>query len=137
MADRSTRIAALTRTALIERLSLRRIELARCAEALRTEGSDALRSRDISDVFDDESPTDDCDVATQLILVERAEDRIREIDEALERVADGTYGFCAGCGSTIPLERLRALPTTPECIECSAKSRGWDRLVIAAASGVQ
>ncbi|MCP3973132.1 MAG: hypothetical protein GY720_01415, partial [bacterium] len=59
------------------------------------------------------------DVLTQLLLIERAEGRLWEVDEALGRVADDTYGYCVGCGAGIPLQRLRALSATASCIACS------------------
>jgi RNA polymerase-binding protein DksA len=45
--------------------------------------------------------------------------RIEEIDLALSRIAEGTYGSCEVCGKVIPLERLRAVPATRYCVNCS------------------
>lgn len=45
---------------------------------------------------------------------------IDEIDAALRRVADGTYGICERCGRAIPIERLRARPTATMCVTCAA-----------------
>ncbi|MGT2426314.1 TraR/DksA family transcriptional regulator [Amnibacterium kyonggiense] len=42
--------------------------------------------------------------------------RLAEVDAALRRVADGTYGFCAVCGDPIAAARLEARPTTDRCI---------------------
>ncbi|MBA3946644.1 MAG: TraR/DksA C4-type zinc finger protein [Herpetosiphonaceae bacterium] len=42
---------------------------------------------------------------------------IDEIDHALERIADGTYGQCETCGRSIPEERLDARPSATFCIE--------------------
>lgn len=39
-----------------------------------------------------------------------------EVDAALARVADGSYGTCAVCGDPIPAARLEARPTTDRCI---------------------
>ncbi len=38
------------------------------------------------------------------------ESRLKEVNEALERMQKGTYGKCAKCGEDIPLERLQANP---------------------------
>ncbi len=46
---------------------------------------------------------------------------IREIDGALKRIEDGTYGVCKSCGSPIPPERLAARPSTVTCVACAAK----------------
>lgn len=43
---------------------------------------------------------------------------LTRIDAALGRVDGGTYGLCARCGLDIPLERLRADPSLPFCMEC-------------------
>ena len=43
---------------------------------------------------------------------------LREVDEALRRLNDGTYGVCAACGRSIPKARLRALPYARMCLEC-------------------
>ena len=43
---------------------------------------------------------------------------IADIDEALARIAEGTYGICAGCGERIPAARLEALPAATRCVNC-------------------
>jgi RNA polymerase-binding protein DksA len=43
------------------------------------------------------------------------------IEEALKRIEDGTYGKCTGCDKAIALPRLRRLPYTRMCIECKEK----------------
>lgn len=45
---------------------------------------------------------------------------LRETDDALERLATGTYGICATCGEPIDRDRLRALPTARRCMACEA-----------------
>lgn len=44
---------------------------------------------------------------------------LRQIDAALERISDGSYGICAKCGNEISIERLEALPSTPLCRHCA------------------
>lgn len=44
--------------------------------------------------------------------------RLREIDAALERIADGTFGRCSECGERIPESRLAANPLAARCIPC-------------------
>lgn len=48
-----------------------------------------------------------------------AEREIVEIDAALARIADGTYGICEICGGAIGRDRLRALPEVRRCLNCS------------------
>jgi DnaK suppressor protein len=43
-----------------------------------------------------------------------------ELDAALARVAAGTYGICASCGTTIPRARLLARPMSERCVACAA-----------------
>jgi len=42
---------------------------------------------------------------------------LREVDAALARIEDGTYGTCAACGKEIPVERLDAVPYATLCVE--------------------
>src|SRR5208283_4051632 len=50
------------------------------------------------------------DAETKANLIERAEERLRYIDQALGRLERGNYGTCAECGESIPVERLMAVP---------------------------
>lgn len=45
------------------------------------------------------------------------EDQIKEVDKALVRVDDGTYGVCEKCGKPIAEERLEVVPTARYCVE--------------------
>jgi len=64
------------------------------------------------------------DVTTEIAsaLLSRLEGRekheLDEIDAAQARLAASTYGACEGCYGAIPLERLRAVPTTRHCVTC-------------------
>jgi len=51
-------------------------------------------------------------------LEENAEQIGREIEAALARIDDGTYGTCVKCGKPIPEARLEAVPYATLCIEC-------------------
>jgi DnaK suppressor protein len=53
-------------------------------------------------------------------LLRQAERGIEEIDAALRRVDDGTYGCCEVCGSPIGKGRLEARPAARTCIRCAA-----------------
>jgi RNA polymerase-binding protein DksA len=55
-------------------------------------------------------------------LDERGQQEIEEIDAALQRIADGSYGTCADCGAHIGVPRLNAMPSATLCIGC-ARSR--------------
>ena len=47
-----------------------------------------------------------------------------EVQRALGKLDDGSYGRCDGCGGPIGEERLEALPWAAECVGCRAKRRG-------------
>ena len=46
-------------------------------------------------------------------------DQLSEVDRALDRLDDGTYGRCTNCGDPINAERLAAMPAAPHCIKCA------------------
>jgi RNA polymerase-binding transcription factor DksA len=114
--------APRTLTDLTDLLLDRQASIVQCLEALRSELADALSRRDLSDLFDQADPSVDACATTALMLVERAERRLWEVEEALARVADGSYGYCVDCDTRIPLERLRALPAAAKCVGCSRRS---------------
>jgi len=61
-----------------------------------------------------------------LSLLENQEHQLEEVAAALERIRQGTFGTCEGCGSEIGMERLRALPFTRHCVPCSAQLQRRD-----------
>lgn len=56
-----------------------------------------------------------------LRLKEREQKLLKKIDEALDRITQGTFGICESCGGEISFKRLRARPVTTLCIECKTK----------------
>jgi YteA family regulatory protein len=52
-----------------------------------------------------------------LALNEADERHLQEIEAALNRMEQGTYGICKQCGQEIPFERLEAMPTAEYCVE--------------------
>ena len=57
-------------------------------------------------------------------LGENSEQILAEIDAALGRIEDGTYGTCVSCGREIARERLEAYPWASLCIDCKRKAEG-------------
>jgi len=51
-------------------------------------------------------------------LEENSEHVLADIDAALKRIEDGTYGVCSNCATEIPEERLDARPWATLCIDC-------------------
>ena len=56
-----------------------------------------------------------------LLLMDNEEEALQQVEGALERIADGTYGSCVECGSRIPKMRLKAIPYTPYCVKCASE----------------
>jgi DnaK suppressor protein len=50
-----------------------------------------------------------------------------EVERALAKLAEGSYGRCDGCGGPIAAERLEALPWAGECVDCRARRGGRGR----------
>jgi DnaK suppressor protein len=48
-------------------------------------------------------------------------ERLREVEDALDRLEEGTYGICEDCGAAINLERLTVLPFTTCCVQCQER----------------
>jgi len=67
-------------------------------------------------------PNDRASQETEFSLELRARDRerklIKKIEESLELVKNGDYGFCEACGVEIGVRRLEARPTATLCIDC-------------------
>ena len=76
-------------------------------------------------------PTDRASLEGNRNLTLRIRDRerklITKIDEALGRIADGSYGVCEDCGGAIGVERLRARPVTTLCIACKSEQEATER----------
>jgi len=49
------------------------------------------------------------------------EDTLEDIEVALQKLDDGTYGRCEGCGGPIAEARLEAMPAARLCITCASK----------------
>ncbi|MBI3839943.1 MAG: TraR/DksA C4-type zinc finger protein [Planctomycetia bacterium] len=69
-------------------------------------------------------PTHPADVANEgvdeeISIAQNEERMLEDVEAALERIEDGTYGNCQNCGREIPKRRLQALPHTPWCIGCA------------------
>jgi DnaK suppressor protein len=67
-------------------------------------------------------------------LLARLDDRqiqaFQEIEAALQRLADGTYGTCEGCGQAIAISRLQALPATRVCVDCARRQEELSTVAI-------
>lgn len=53
---------------------------------------------------------------------------LRQINDAIERIDIGQYGFCSECGARIDAQRLAALPYTDTCIACAQRNETKARI---------
>jgi DnaK suppressor protein len=77
-------------------------------------------AQDIGDILDlvSEERTRELDI----ILTDREKRKLHQIDDALEKVEEDTYGECEECGIKIPKARLKVLPFAKYCVECQEKN---------------
>lgn len=66
--------------------------------------------------------TDTFDRERDLSVLEQVEAELADVEHALARLDDGTYGTCEACGQTIPDERLEAMPATRFCVNDQAEA---------------
>ena len=105
-------------------LTLRRGELVGLRERVLHAAADLVADDDGGEF---NSPAGDqhlADHATDLVdreldhsLGENADNVVTEIDAAIARIDEGTYGICATCGAVIPEERLDAVPYAILCLD--------------------
>jgi RNA polymerase-binding transcription factor DksA len=63
--------------------------------------------------------TDNYEIENTLGLIDSERKLLGQIDEALQRIEEGTYGVCAGDGHAIPKQRLDAIPWAKFCVGCA------------------
>ena len=78
-----------------------------------------LREQSSGDVVDVALDSVQDEISSQLAEVESRE--LANIEAALEKMREGTYGRCEGCDENIPLVRLQALPYANHCIQCQTE----------------
>ena len=79
--------------------------------------------------------SDQVDIATETYedelaatLSVQAHERLDQIDDALHRIEQGTYGICTDCEQPILVDRLEARPWALRCVTCQAQSEAAARL---------
>jgi RNA polymerase-binding protein DksA len=58
-----------------------------------------------------------------LDLLENEQRLFVEVEDALKRIEEGTYGRCEECGQEIPIKRLEAVPYAHDCLRCAQGRR--------------
>lgn len=109
---------------LHEQLLARRDRLQGEIDAIAGEGirSDVFQADETDAV--DQHPADEgselFEREKNLSVRQTLEVSLQEVNDALRKFDEGTYGICARCGRPIAEKRLRALPEATHCIECQA-----------------
>jgi DnaK suppressor protein len=71
-----------------------------------------------------EQGTDAMEREKTFLFASREGKFLNYLDDALQRIAHGTYGFCSECGNLIDKERLEAVPHAHQCVNCKMKKGG-------------
>ncbi len=82
---------------------------------------EASRDSNADDEHDPEGSTIAFERSQLGTLVEDARHQLVEIDAALDRLAEGTYGVCERCGRPVPAARLDARPVARRCVDCAGR----------------
>lgn len=101
------------------------VEWSSTIEELKSYGADPHSERveriaGIDDNFAD-SAAATAERAEALAFIQNARERLAAVEEALQRMDQGTYGVCAVCGAPIPEARLEARPLSVCCVKCASK----------------
>jgi DnaK suppressor protein len=71
-----------------------------------------------------EQGTDAMEREKTFLFASREGKFLNYLDDALQRIEHGTYGFCSECGNLIDKERLEAVPHAHQCVSCKMKKGG-------------
>lgn len=84
--------------------------------ARRSKESASTGVSDIGDILD--SVSEERTRELDMILTDREKQKLKQIDDALDKIEENTYGFCEECGVKIPRARLKVVPFAKYCVEC-------------------
>ena len=125
----SPTLSAAQRTTLEATLRARLRELrADVAAKLKTQDDPrlvGLRNR-MEDT--DDWAVADAMAAQDITLVSRDLAELANVEEALSRLGDGSYGECVDCGNAIPFPRLAAYPAARRCVACQEAAEKRERI---------
>ena len=105
--------------------------LAKMLEEALEKGEETLETMtDSVEVFADpaDRATMESDRTFTLRLRDRERKLIKKIQDALQRIEDGTFGVCEECGEDVSVARLKARPVTKLCINCKSRQEDEENL---------
>jgi DnaK suppressor protein len=83
----------------------------------------ASRDSNADDEHDPEGATIAFERSQVAALVLQVQGHLTEVEAAIRRLVDGTYGICERCGQAIAEARLQAKPAARACIRCASAAR--------------
>ena len=118
-ARKGTRSAAETEKIRLA-LTARRDELQEEYSSTVAELAELQRDRLTDSAGDDQADTGTktFEREQEITLANAILERITQVERALERLDEGSYGWCERCGNPIPVERLAAFPSATLCVSC-------------------
>jgi len=69
----------------------------------------------------DENAQEISEYSANIVTEKVLEDTFADIEKAISRIDNGTYGVCKYCGNMINIKRLQARPTASSCVDCKSK----------------
>ncbi len=98
----------------------------RLVSQLRVLAAEALTDSDKAGKDLADAGTEDFLRNTELVLLGEEGKRLALVQEALQRLNEGTYGQCIDCGNSIQPARLDAIPYAKLCVDCKAMREAND-----------
>ncbi len=84
--------------------------------ARRSRENKGKTTQDIGDILD--SVSEERTRELDMLLTDREKQKLKQIDDAIERMEENLYGLCEECGVKIPKARLKVVPFAKYCVEC-------------------
>ena len=84
--------------------------------ARRSRESAGGGAQDIGDILD--AVSEERARELDMLLTDREKQKLKQIDDALDRIEENLYGLCEECGVKIPKARLKVVPFAKYCVEC-------------------
>jgi DnaK suppressor protein len=113
------------RTMLLERRTVLTREI---DDLLQRHRTDQLIQREQSVSDSGDKSLQDSTGEQQISILEVRNRMRNQLDEALRRLNEGTYGVCEDCGRQVSPERLKAVPFARRCVECQQKAETIERI---------
>lgn len=108
---------------LLEEERERKVALLPALRADIAAANSARQDSNVDDEHDPEGSTIAFELSQASALLKQSSAGLDQVDAALARIAEGTYGTCAVCGDAIAEGRLEARPWTPFCIRHASAGR--------------